>query len=184
MVRAPARPDEVAGPPAARALSDTPVMELYLLRHAHAGDPAKWTGNDDERPLSAKGRGQAERLGRLLAAVEFEPDAILTSPKVRAEQTARIVGDAIGRRVGTSDRLASGFDLDALRLLVEEAGSPERLVVVGHDPDFSELAADLCGTAAVTLRKGALARIDVDGAFEPGSGELRWLVPPDLLGRG
>jgi len=46
-------------------------MELYLLRHAHAGDPAKWSGDDGDRPISAKGRGQAERLGRLLAAIEF-----------------------------------------------------------------------------------------------------------------
>jgi phosphohistidine phosphatase len=156
-------------------------MELYLLRHAHAGDPAKWTGDDGDRPISAKGRGQAERLGRLLAAIEFEPDAILTSPKVRAEQTARIVADALGRKVATSERLTSGFDLDALRLLVDEAGAPERLMVVGHDPDFSELVADLCATAAVTLRKGALARVDIDGPIEPGAGELRWLVPPDLL---
>lgn len=159
-------------------------MELYLLRHAHAGDPAKWSGDDGDRPISAKGRGQAERLGRLLAAIEFEPDAILTSPKVRAEQTARIVADALGRKVATSERLTSGFDLDALRLLVDEAGAPERLLVVGHDPDFSDLLADLCATAAITLRKGALARVDIDGPIEPGAGELRWLVPPDLLQRG
>lgn len=159
-------------------------MELYLLRHAHAGDPAKWSGDDGDRPISAKGRGQAERLGRLLAAIEFEPDAILTSPKVRAEQTARIVADALGQKVATSERLTSGFDLDALRLLVDEIGAPERLLVVGHDPDFSELVADLCATAAVTLRKGALARVDIDGSIEPGAGQLRWLVPPDLLQRG
>ncbi len=137
--------------------------------------------DDAERPLSAKGRGQAERLGRFLAGIDFEPDEILSSPKVRAEQTARIVADTLGRKVTLSDRLAAGFDLDALRALVEETGSPERLLLIGHDPDFSELVADLTGTGAVTLRKGALARVDVDGPAAPGSGELRWLVPPDLL---
>ena len=158
-------------------------MELYLLRHAHAGDPAKWDGDDADRPLSAKGRGQAERLGRFLAGIEFEPDAIVSSPKLRAEQTARIVADALGRKVVSSERLASGFEVDGLRLLVEETGSPERLMVVGHDPDFSELVADLCGTGAVTLRKGALARVDVDldEGLGTGSGQLRWLIPPDLL---
>ncbi len=158
-------------------------MELYLLRHAHAGDPAKWDGDDADRPLSARGRGQAERLGRFLAGIEFEPEVVVTSPKLRAEQTARIVADALGRTVATSERLTSGFDLDALGMLVRETGSPDRLLLVGHDPDFSELLADLCGTSAVTLRKGALARVDVDleeGAGT-GSGQLRWLVPPDLL---
>ena len=155
-------------------------MELYLLRHAHAGDPAKWSGDDGDRPISAKGRGQAERLGRLLAAIEFEPDAILTSPKVRAEQTARIVADALGQKVATSERLTSGFDLDALRLLVDEAGAPERLLVVGHDPDFSELLSELVG-APIQLRKGAIARVDVRQPVEPGDGALRWLVPPDVL---
>ncbi len=156
-------------------------MELYLLRHAHAGDPANWDGDDADRPLSAKGRGQAERLARFLAGIDFEPDEILSSPKVRAEQTARIVAEILGRKVALADRLGTGFDLDALRALVDETGSPERLLLVGHDPDFSELLADLTGSAAVTLRKGALARVDIDGQAEPGSGQLRWLVPPDLL---
>jgi phosphohistidine phosphatase len=159
-------------------------MELYLLRHAHAGDPAKWTGDDGDRPISPKGRGQAERLGRLLAAIEFKPDAILTSPLVRAEQTARIVADALGRKVRVDDRLAAGFDLVRLRALVDEAGDAERIVVVGHDPDFTELLADLTGAPSITLRKGTLARVDVDGAIESGAGILRWLVPPDLLQAG
>ena len=66
-------------------------MELYLLRHAHAGDPADWDGPDDARPLSEKGERQADRLGRYLARLGFAPDAIITSPKVRAARTAEIV---------------------------------------------------------------------------------------------
>ena len=58
-------------------------IQLHLLRHAHAGDPMKWSGPDDVRPLSEKGRLQAERLGLLLADAAFEPDAILSSPKLR-----------------------------------------------------------------------------------------------------
>ena len=54
-------------------------------------------------------------------------------------------------------------------------------MIVGHDPDFSDLLGVLCGTTAVPMRKGALARIDVGRPLEPGGGTLRWLVPPDLL---
>jgi phosphohistidine phosphatase len=156
-------------------------MELYLLRHAHAGDPAKWHGDDAERPLSAKGRRQSERLGALLASIRFRPDALVSSPKLRALETARIVGKAIRVEPAVDDRLASGFDLRRLATLVEERNGPERLVLVGHDPDLSDLLAELVGAPAVTMRKGALARVDLEGRPAPGEGALRWLVPPDVL---
>src|SRR5207302_11043136 len=71
-------------------------VELYLVRHAHAGDPARWTGPDERRPLSAKGRLQAERLGRHLAAIRLELEAIVSSRKVRARETADLVASALG----------------------------------------------------------------------------------------
>jgi len=158
-------------------------VELYLLRHADAGDPEAWTRPDAERPLSGKGRRQAERLGRHLAAIEFAPDAILTSPKVRAAETARIVAEAMGREVAEDDRLADALDVSSLGNILHDAGPPRRVVLVGHDPDFSELLSALVG-AEFSLRKGAVARVDVDGPIEPGSGVLRWLLPPDLLPGG
>ena len=66
------------------------VIELHLLRHAHAGDPMAWDGPDERRPLSDKGEKQADRLGRFLAGVGFAADAVITSPKVRAAQTAEM----------------------------------------------------------------------------------------------
>ena len=65
------------------------MIAVHLLRHAHAGDPERWTGDDSLRPLSEKGRRQAERLGRLLAGHDEAPDLFITSPRVRAAQTAR-----------------------------------------------------------------------------------------------
>ncbi len=155
-------------------------IRLHLLRHAHAGDPAKWARPDAERPLSARGARQADRLGRLLAAASFEPDAIVTSPMVRAEQTARIVAEILGRPVRVEDRLAYGFGLAELEALLEDLGRPEAPLLVGHDPDFSELLSELVG-APVQLRKGTLARVDVRQPIEPGDGVLRWLVPPEVL---
>ena len=69
-------------------------VQLYLLRHAHAGDPFKWSGPDDKRPLSEKGRLQSERLGIFLARARFQPDAIVSSPKIRAIETASLVAAA------------------------------------------------------------------------------------------
>ena len=87
------------------------AIQLYLLRHAHAGAPEGWARSDDDRPLSIKGEQQSERLGRFLASVSFRPDAILTSPKVRAARTAQIVAAAIGASVAVDERLGRGLDL-------------------------------------------------------------------------
>lgn len=156
-------------------------MELYLLRHAHAGDPGAWDGPDDRRPLSDKGEKQADRLGRFLAGIGFEADAIISSPKVRAAQTAGLVAGHLGTTVREDARLGGELGLGTLEAILRDEGDPERAVVVGHDPDFSELVAVLCGAARVPMRKGALARIDLERPLEPGGGTLRWLVPPDLL---
>lgn len=157
------------------------ATELYLLRHAHAGDPEAWTGDDSARPLSAKGEAQAERLGAFLASVGFRPDMIVSSPKIRARQTAEIVARHVGLEVRLDDRLASAFDAATLDSMLADLGRPSRSVLVGHDPDFSELLGFLAGTDRVTMKKGAFARIDVRGPLAADVGALRWLVPPDLL---
>jgi phosphohistidine phosphatase len=156
-------------------------MQLHLLRHAHAGDWSTWTGPDAARPLTDKGRSQAERLGRFLAGQGFRPDAIISSPKVRAAQTAQIVAGLLDVQVVVDDRLGGSLDLTTLETILDDHGTPERPVLVGHDPDFSELVAVLCAAAGVPMRKGSLARIEVDRPLQPGIGTLRWLVPPDLL---
>ena len=158
-------------------------MELALLRHAHAGDPETWDRPDDLRPLSDKGRQQAERLGRLLAAAGFVPDAVLTSPRVRARETAEIVADRLGISVRIDPRLATFLDLATVDAILDEAGTPVRAVLVGHDPDFSDLLVSLTGSPGLRMRKGCFALLDVERPLVPGSAELRWLVPPDLLRR-
>jgi phosphohistidine phosphatase len=156
--------------------------QLCLLRHAHAGDPMKWTGPDEARPLSEKGRQQSERLGAFMAAAGFRPDAILTSPKTRAAETARLVAAALGLGVRVVAELGEPLDLDSVEALLHSAGDPSRPLLVGHDPDFSMLAAELVGVSELPLRKATLVRIDVPRPLEPGTGVLRWLLPPDLLG--
>jgi phosphohistidine phosphatase SixA len=156
-------------------------MLLHLLRHAHAGDPETWQGDDSARPLSDKGQAQARRLARHLEAIGFSADRIISSPKVRAAQTAEPVAERIGLSVVIDDRLAGGLDLDDAEAVLRDAGDPDSAVLVGHDPDFSDLLAMLCGAAGVSMRKGALARIEIDRPLVAGAGTLRWLLPPDAL---
>jgi phosphohistidine phosphatase len=156
-------------------------IQLHLIRHAHAGDPTKWRGPDDLRPLTEKGREQSERLGIFLARAGFEPDAILSSPKVRAMETARLVGAALGVRVDIVAELGGPLDFETVAAILRTARTPRRPVLVGHDPDFSMLAAELAGVDDLPVRKAALVRIDTTLPMQPGEGVLRWLVPPELL---
>jgi len=77
-------------------------------------------------------------------------------------------------------RLAGDLGIARLDEILGELDA-ERPVLVGHDPDFSALVAMLCGASRIPMKKGALARIDVERPLQPGGGVLRWLVPPDLL---
>jgi len=167
------------------ATDDTPPpgvrLELYLLRHADAGDPMAWKGDDADRPLSGKGRRQARRVGRWLADLGRAPDAILTSPKARALQTATIVAGALGLKPMVDERLGGQLDHEVIGSLIAAAGADaRRVMLVGHDPDFSSMASSLSG-GPVSLRKGAVARIDLSEGAGSGSGILRWLVPADAL---
>jgi len=160
------------------------MTALHLLRHAHAGDPAKYRGDDAERPLSDKGRRQASALAKLLVALPRgeAPDLFITSPRLRSVQTAEIVAKALGVPVATDERLAAALDLDAVADILLAAGPAERPCIVGHDPDFSELLGALLGTRAIPMRKGAIARVDIAGPrLDIGRGTLRFLLPPELV---
>lgn len=158
------------------------MIALLLLRHAHAGDPARWIGDDDQRPLSERGRAQARRLGRVLAGMDEAPDLFITSPRLRASETAEIVAREVKAPVVVDRRLAGPLDADAADAIVRAAGDARRPCLVGHDPDFSDLLGELLGLASVAMRKGALARVDIGGdRIAAGRGQLRYLLPPELV---
>jgi phosphohistidine phosphatase len=157
------------------------ATKLHLLRHADAGDPMAWTGPDEARPLSGKGEKQSRRLGRFLAAGGSSLGPVITSPKLRARQTAEIVAEELGLDVTVDERLGFGLDAVAVEAILFDTGEPEAPLLVGHDPDFSELTAWLIGASSFAMKKGALVRIDTVRPISRASGTLRWLVPPDLL---
>jgi len=160
------------------------MIALHLLRHAHAGDPARWEGDDAARPLSEKGRRQARDLGGLLALIDEPPDVFITSPKLRSLQTAEGVAKALRNRVRVieDERLAGMLDAATVNAILADAGPAYRPCLVGHDPDLSELLGEFVGTGPVPMRKGALARVDFTGdVVAAGAGTLRYLLPPELV---
>jgi len=124
---------------------------IYLLRH---GDAERGDGDDAARQLTAKGERQSEAAGRALAALDARIDVCLTSPKVRAADTARLACQTLGIEPDVAEEL-SGGGFDSLGL---SAGRGE-VMLVGHEPDFSNEIARLTGAKA-KLRKGGLAIVD------------------------
>lgn len=124
---------------------------IYLLRH---GDAEEGTGDDAARRLTPKGERQARAAGEALRALGAEINACLTSPKVRAADTARLACETLGLEPETAEELRGGrFDSLAL------AAGRGTMLLVGHEPDFSSEVARLTG-ANVKLRKGGLAIVD------------------------
>jgi phosphohistidine phosphatase len=139
---------------------------IWLLRHGEAEDGSP----DSERPLTEKGREQSRAAGAALKAAGVEIDACLTSPKVRAAETARIACEPLGVEPQLEPKLAGGpFDAEALA-----AGLGDDVLLVGHDPDFSMAVHSLTG-AQVRMKKGGLAGIE--------KGELVTLLRPRELKR-
>lgn len=124
---------------------------IWLLRHGDAEDGA---GKPDaERELTEKGKRQSRDAGKALKALGVDLDVCLTSPKVRARQTAELACKALGTKVEEDQRLAGG-DFDPLELA---AGRGE-VMLVGHEPDFSRAIAAVTGSR-VKMRKGGIAAI-------------------------
>jgi phosphohistidine phosphatase len=126
-------------------------MTLLLLRH---GDAEEGDGDDDARRLTPKGVRQAVVAGEALAALGLEVDACLSSPKLRAAETARLACQALGIEFELTDELRGGrFDAPGL------AAGRGTALLVGHEPDVSDEVARLTG-GRVKMKKGGLAIVD------------------------
>jgi phosphohistidine phosphatase len=127
---------------------------IWLLRH---GD-AEQGSDDDARPLTSGGERQADRAGRALAALGIELDACLSSPKVRAMDTARLACRHLSVEPEASDELAGG-EFDPLQLAAGGGSAAREVLLVGHEPDLSDAIARVTG-ASVKMKKGGLAGLD------------------------
>src|SRR4051794_26473607 len=147
------------------------AQQLWLLRHGEA-EPHD-ARPDPERRLTARGEAQSRAAGAALRALELNFHLVFTSPKERALETARLACHELVCEPVVHDALADGFDVGAALELVATAGDEQRVLVVGHNPDFAQVIYDLTG-ARVDLKKGGVAGIRVRGR----EGELMALLRP------
>ena len=150
------------------------AQQLWILRHGeavpHDSKP------DADRELTARGERQATTAGAALARLGVEFAAIYTSPKVRAVDTAKLAAESLNTEPEVEEVLANGFDRDDALELLGRHDADARVLVVGHDPSFTQVVYDLTG-GRVDFKKGAVAAIRIEGR----EGELIAFLRPREL---
>jgi len=155
-------------------------MILYFLRHGRAEHTAGL--EDAERRLTDTGESQLRAAAPLWRRLNLRPQLILTSPLVRAVQTANLLVDGLGSKHApvVDERLSPGAEWAAMAQAMAAHGSAQRVMFVGHQPDLGSAVELLSGASSIRLRPGSLACLEFPGTPEPGQGEIAWLLDPDL----
>jgi phosphohistidine phosphatase len=135
---------------------------------------------DAGRPLTKEGIAKMRVGARAMHRLGLRLDVVLSSPLVRARETAAIVARELGLELQLDEKLAPGCDITQLFALLGEQRAAERVMLVGHEPDFSSVIGALTGGSRVLMKKGGLARVDIE-QLEQGAGALVWLLPPRVL---
>lgn len=154
-------------------------MTIYFLRHADAEDLAM---SDFDRKLTVKGLDQARRIGNFCVERHIKPTTILSSPLVRARETAVIVGRKLGIEPVIQDWIACGMTPSTMFEKLKARGKPESLMLVGHEPDMGNAIANFLGlddASSLNIRKATLTAVEAF-ALGPGAGVLDFCLPARL----
>jgi phosphohistidine phosphatase len=160
---------------------------LYIMRHGLAVSRGGVTFSDDaRRPLVPEGKEKLREIGEGLKRMGFEVDWIVTSPLVRAVETAGIIAESLASSapVDVCEAMRPGGSPEDLLAFLAKRPSRKRVLVVGHEPDLSELAARLIGAgshANLAFKKGGCCMISFDEFPSKGPGQLVWWLTPRLL---
>ena len=160
-------------------------MRLYLLRHAIALPRGTPGVRDEDRPLTEKGRNRMEQEAVGIGHIVSTFDVILTSPYKRAYETAVITARVLGiaKNLKIFDPLKPGTSYDLLLNALKPYRNKEHIVLVGHEPDMSTIAATLISMTepAIDFKKGSLCCIEIDTIPPHAPGTLCWLLKPNHL---
>lgn len=157
---------------------------LYLVRHGIAAERGDHYPDDGQRPLIPEGKARMKQVGAGLRRLGVAWDEVLTSPLVRALQTAQILAEGCEPRppVTVTDALALGGRTDAVFAELAKRRSLKSVALVGHMPGIGILAAQLVGASReLDFKKGAVACIALERGPAAGAGRLIWFAPPKLL---
>src|SRR6266849_7560346 len=157
-------------------------MIIYFVRHASAGQQVANARKDEKRPLDADGIEQCGVVGRALAALNTQPDVIISSPLKRATQTASLIGNELGYegKLQLEPALRPEGTFPEFRRMLEKYAKHEAIMVVGHNPSITEFLARMIAKsgceALVDFKKGAVARAET---FRHAA-TLNWFFTPKI----
>ena len=158
--------------------------QLYLIRHGIAEERSDAWADDSKRPLTESGISRLRKSIRGLFRAGVSFDVVLTSPLVRARQSAEVVAAGVSPRppIVAIDSLAPAGSYQAVFTDLEKQARRTKIALVGHEPGIGELAARLAGARyPIEFKKGAVCRIDLDSLPPSGPGDLRWMLTPKIL---
>jgi phosphohistidine phosphatase len=158
--------------------------ELYFVRHGLAAERGDAWPDDTKRPLTEEGMSRLRKAVRGLAHLGVSVEVVLSSPLVRARQTAELVAGGLDPRPSlvNVDSLAPDGTYAAVVADLEKHARKTRIALVGHEPMMGELAARLIGSRhPIEFKKGGVCRIDVEDLPPAGPGDLRWMLTPKIL---
>ena len=157
---------------------------FYLVRHGLAGLRGPAWPDDTKRPLTPKGAARMRQVVRGLRRLDVTVELVLTSPLVRARQTAAVLVAGLEGRpaLRVLAALSPGATPARLAKSLAEFTRPQALAIVGHEPDLGRFGAWLVGAVApLPFKKGGVCRIDTPAALKKGAGQLIWLAAPRML---
>jgi phosphohistidine phosphatase len=158
-------------------------MRLLIVRHAIAVPHGTPEVPEEARPLTPRGDRRFREAARGLARICGRPDVLLSSPLVRARQTADIAAEAWGKVKVREEAALAGGSFEKIAAALDKHADKKLVAIFGHEPDVSSVVARLLGTSAserLTFKKGGAALVDVPGPMADG-GALIWYLPPRVL---
>ncbi len=163
-------------------------MQLILMRHAIAEQRGVSYPDDALRPLNREGRRRHRLVSEALRRTGVRFDELVSSPLVRARQTADITARVYGwkREIVETDALGAGFSVPAVRDFLSHFPDDATLLCIGHEPDLSTLAARLLhasGDVEIGFRKSGVMGLDLPEGLEPGSAVLLYFLKPGQMAR-
>lgn len=162
------------------------MLELYMIRHGLAGTSLEDKLLDEKRPLKKKGKERMQEIAEGLWELGISFDSILTSPLLRAKETADIINAYCGdkKEATVTDLLRPGASYTKLIQLLNQFKGTKKVAIVGHEPFLSSFAS-YCLTknksSLLNLKKGGILKLEIDGALKPGSCLLSWLMEPKQI---
>ena len=161
-------------------------MDCILVRHGIAVEPDEWEGAEENRPLTEKGKRRARQAAEGMAVLDCKPTHLVTSPFVRAYDTARLLRAVVSPalKVETREELAVGAKPEQVVALLRALPSDSVVMCVGHEPLLGDVASLLlCGKVLpnFALKKAGAAYIEMESGIQPGQGRLRWWLQPMQL---